>query len=120
MKKMRCFLSNAVIFVLAAGILTGCTSQPGKNIIYETPEQDTEPQTNLTFFGFKYEALNVMAIEDSLHSFMDDYPDINISYDGIKSPKYFEILEKRISTGHGDDIFMVDPGSGIWTAGKTG
>lgn len=63
---------------------------------------------NLTFFGFKYEALNVIAIEDALHGFMDHHPNISIAYDSIKSPDYFDILEKRMATGNGDDIFMVD------------
>lgn len=108
MKKKRCIFSAALTLILTAGILAGCSSQQGKNIIFETPAQDVEPLTNLTFFGFKYEALNVMAIEDSLHNFMDEYPQISISYDSIKSPEYFDILEKRLSTGNGDDIFMVD------------
>ena len=39
---------------------------------------------------------------------MDEHPDITISYDGIKSPEYFDILERRLNTGNGDDIIMVD------------
>ena len=62
----------------------------------------------MTFFGFKYEALNVLAIEDAIHGFMDGSPGVNITYDSIKNPHYFEVLEKRLSTGNGDDIFMVD------------
>ena len=106
--------------LIAALFLTGCGRQ--KITSYEPDTTHASlPETKLTFFGYKYEALNVMAIEDALHGFMDVYPHISISYDGIKSPEYFEVLDKRLDTGNGDDIFMVDHehvlnlgGSGDW------
>ena len=94
--------------VLAAGILAGCSQKQEQNIIYNYTQTEEQPQTDLTFFGYKYEALNVMAIEDALHGFMDEYPDISITYDGIKGTDYYEVLNKRITTGNGDDIIMVD------------
>lgn len=94
--------------VLAAGILAGCSQIQEQNIVYNYTQKEEQPQTNLTFFGYKYEALNVMAIEDALHGFMDEYPDISITYDGIKGSDYYEVLNKRIATGNGDDIIMVD------------
>lgn len=95
-----------VLPALLLGVLSGCNE--GKNIVFEADTGAVQHQTDLTFFGYKYEALNVMAIEDALHGYMDDYPGVNIAYDGIKSPDYFSVLEKRLSTGNGDDIFMVD------------
>ncbi|MCB6609256.1 extracellular solute-binding protein [[Clostridium] symbiosum] len=94
--------------VLAAGILAGCSQIQEQNIVYNYTQKEEQPQTNLTFFGYKYEALNVMVIEDALHGFMDEYPDISITYDGIKGSDYYEVLNKRIATGNGDDIIMVD------------
>lgn len=91
----------------AAGLLAGCSSG-SRNLVFDVSSQNSGPQTELTFFGFKYEALNVLAIEDALHAYMDENPQVSISYDGIKSPGYFDVLAKRISTGNGDDIFMVD------------
>ncbi|MDO4275812.1 MAG: extracellular solute-binding protein [Eubacteriales bacterium] len=108
MSKLKHIFSAVIIAALMAGSIAGCTSQQSKNIIFESQEPEEQSKTNLTFFGFKYEALNVMAIETSLHSFMDENPEISISYDGIKSPEYFNILEKRLDSGNGDDIFMVD------------
>lgn len=103
----RGLMQTAVmVMCLAVCLLSGCGRE--QNIIYDRPAAIDRPQVSLTFFGYKYEALNVMAIEDALHGYMDGCPEINISYDGIKSPEYFEILEKRIATGNGDDIFMVD------------
>ena len=92
--------------LLAAGLLAGCSS--GEHIVFERGPQAAQESIDLTFFGFKYEALNVMAIEDALHGYMDEYPGVSISYDGIKSPEYFEALGKRLATGNGDDVFMVD------------
>ncbi|WP_343250887.1 ABC transporter substrate-binding protein [Diplocloster hominis] len=108
MKKHTHFILFIQIIILVSGMLTGCASGQNQNIIFEFSQEDTESQVPLTFFGFKYEALNVMAIENSLHGFMDKYPDISISYDGIKSPQYFDILEKRMATGNGDDVIMLD------------
>lgn len=106
--KKKCMIPCILALLITAGTLGACTSSKGENIVFSNGAEEFEPQVSMTFFGFKYEALNVTAIEDSLHHFMDEYPDITISYDGIKSPDYFEILEKRLSTGNGDDIFMVD------------
>lgn len=94
--------------ILMTGILAGCSEKQEKNIVFNYAQKEEQPQTNLTFFGNKYEALNVMAIEDALHGFMDEHPDISITYDGIKGVEYYEVLNKRIATGNGDDIIMVD------------
>lgn len=104
--KKRSLLAGALTVALAASLLCGCTEK--QNIVFQEDEAQGAPQTSLTFFGFKYEALNVVAIEEALHGYMDAYPDVNISYDGIKSPQYYEVLGKRLATGNGDDIFMVD------------
>lgn len=91
---------------LCAGLLGGCAAE--ENMVIEAPAREERQETRLTFFGFKYEALNVQAIEDALHGYMDEYPEISISYDGIKSPGYYDVLNKRMDTGNGDDVIMVD------------
>ena len=102
-------IPGLLVLLTAAGALGGCISgSKEKNMVIDISTETLGPSVSLTFFGFKYEPLNVMAIEHSLHRFMDEYPEITISYDGIKSPEYFEVLDKRLSTGNGDDIFMTD------------
>lgn len=108
MGKQKRMVKLCMIPVLALGLVSGCSKNQSENIIFESANQAVAPQTELSFFGFKYEALNVTAIEEALHRFMLTYPDIIISYDGIKSPEYFDVLEKRLSTGNADDIIMVD------------
>lgn len=105
-RKQRVVLYAILIFMV--GLLNGCLPAKSENIVFDSARQTLQPQTEITFFGYKYEALNVMAIEEALHGFMEEYPDISISYDGIKSPEYFDVLEKRMNTGNGDDIIMVD------------
>ena len=96
--------------LMIALLLSGCSRQNAT--IYE-PEttQASSTETKLTFFGFKYEAINVAAIEDSLRSFMQKNNRISITYEGIKGVNYYEVLDKRINTKNGDDIFMVDQAS---------
>lgn len=107
MKRLKFMAAGILGLALVILTLGGCAAKPGINIVYEDNDQSA-PSKNLTFFGFKYEALNVMAIEEALHGFMDQHPDISISYDGIKSPAYYDVLAKRLETGNGDDIIMVD------------
>lgn len=107
MTKQKRAFAACLAAVAAVGLLGGCSSS--KNIVFDAdPQASPQPQAQLTFFGFKYEALNVLAIEHALHGYMDLYPGVNIAYDGIKSPAYFEVLQKRLDTGNGNDIFMVD------------
>lgn len=96
--------------LIAALFLTGCGRQ--KITSYEPDTTHASlPETKLTFFGYKYEAINVTAIEDSLRDFMQENEHISITYEGIKGVDYYEVLDKRISTKNGDDIFMVDQAS---------
>lgn len=88
-------------------IVSGCSS-PTSSFYEPENTKDQTTEKRLTFFGFKYEALNVQAIEKALHGYMDKHTDTNIMYEGIKGIDYYDILGKRITTGHTDDIFMVD------------
>ena len=103
----RGFLAASALGLAAAlaPSLPGCSTS--KNIVVgETA--DVEVDTRLTFFGFKYESINVMAIEDILRAYMDEHPNVSVSYEGIKSLPYYEALVKRLDSGNGDDVFMID------------
>lgn len=111
-------------FLAAAGAVTAAVLAPGlvgcatsKNIVVERPST-TQVDTQLTFFGFKYEPLNVDVIEDILRGYMDEHPDVSIVYEGIKSRPYFEALEKRMASGNGDDVFMVNHDTVLAFEGK--
>lgn len=102
--------NSTLLSLLSVLLLTGCSRQ---NATTYEPEitQASSVETKLTFFGYKYEALNVAAIEDSLQSYMQQHNRVSITYESIKGTDYYEILEKRIDTHNGDDIFMVDQAS---------
>lgn len=92
--------------VLSAGVLllAGCKS---RNIVVNYGELDTEPVT-ITFFGNKYETENVTVIEEIISGFMEENPDIRVSYESLKGAEYYEALDKRMKAGKGDDVFMVN------------
>lgn len=92
------------LFLLPALLAAGCSGR-GKVEIYT---ENTEPRVELTFFGNKYEPENVVVIEEILTTFMEENPDIRISYESLKGNDYYDALMKRMNTGNGDDIFMVN------------
>lgn len=103
----RAFVAGAAGLALLAFApsLAGCSTE--KNIVMDDPKS-AGADKQLSFFGFKYEPLNVSAIEEILHGYMDEHPGTSIVYEGIKSRPYFEALKKRLAAGQGDDVFMVD------------
>ena len=88
-----------------ASALAGCSAN--KNVVVEVSDVE-QAGVQLTFFGNKYEPLNVNAIEAILRSYMDEHPDVSIVYESIKGASYYDALEKRLSTDHSDDVFVVD------------
>ena len=91
--------------VLAGTLLLGGCSKGNK---VENFEEQQSSVTTITFFGNKYEPGNVTVIESILSEFMEENPDIRVSYESLKGAEYFEALEKRMETGKGDDVFMVN------------
>ena len=47
-------------------------------------------------------------IEQIISSFMKENPDICVSYESVKGNEYYEALRKRMASGNGDDVFMVN------------
>ncbi len=91
--------------------LTGCSGDISNRVqVVEKGSQDT---VNLTFFGNKADESNVHVIEKIMSDFMKEHPDIVITYESIKGTDYYATLNKRMETGNGDDIFMVNHDSVI-------
>lgn len=85
-------------------LLTGCG---GKNEVFNYDEPDYEI-TTITFFGNKYEPENVEVIEEILSGFMEENPDIRVSYESMKGNDYYDALKKRVASGNGNDVFMIN------------
>lgn len=62
----------------------------------------------LSVYGYKADALNLKGIEKILNRFMDQNPDIIVTYEGVKGVEYWNALERRAQANVLDDVFMVD------------
>ena len=87
-------------------LLAGCGIAEDK--IVNISDRHSKPSVSLTFFGNKVEPGNVKAIETILNKYMQMHPEVQISYESLKGNEYFKILETRLRSGNGDDIFIID------------
>ncbi|MDE1471309.1 ABC transporter substrate-binding protein [Eubacterium limosum] len=108
MKRKDQMIGSAFLCALLCLLMavSGCQSMEDQN--YTVPAAEKSETVNLKFFGNKNEALNVVAIEEILKAYMEEYPDVNITYESVKGADYFDVLMKRIRSGNGDDIFMIN------------
>lgn len=93
-----------VLFVFIILVFTGCNGR-SEVVNYEEVNKDT---ITITFFGFKYEPENVIVIEEIISQFMKENPQIRVSYECLKGIEYFEVLKKRLASGKGNDVIMVN------------
>lgn len=100
-RKRTGFCAAVLAFICAAG---GCGSG---NEVVNLPDNGKEV-ISLSFFGNKYEPENVTVIEEILSSFIEENPDIRVSYESLKGTEYYDALRKRMAAGKGDDVFMVN------------
>lgn len=82
---------------------TGCQDK-SINIV----DTNNTKQIELNFYGYKSEAINVIAIEEILQDYMSENPNITITYESVKGIEYYEVLKKRLASSNYDDIFMID------------
>lgn len=97
--------TGAAALILATVLLAAGCSEKNEVVSQEGAEEDV---TTLTFFGNKNEPENVTVIEEIISSFMKDNPDIRVSYESLKGTEYYDALAKRMASGKGDDVFMVN------------
>ena len=93
-----------ILSALILCILSGCIEN-SRVVNYDGQDEET---TTITFFGNKYEPENVTVIEEIISGFMTENPDIRVSYESLKGTEYFEALRKRMDSGKGNDVFMVN------------
>ncbi|MBO5032778.1 MAG: extracellular solute-binding protein [Lachnospiraceae bacterium] len=109
---MRRVIERICVIISCAVLLTmlgGCMNHKKSAVILdERMEIAWETEKEITFFGFRTEAWRLVAIENALHGFMDENPNVTATYEGIKEPDYWDILEKRSNAGVLDDVIMTD------------
>lgn len=97
-------ISLCIAALILAFMFEGCSSG-NMTVSYQDSQEDI---TTITFFGNKYEPENVTVIEEIISGFMDENPNIRVSYESLKGTNYYETLEKRMAAGKGNDVFMVN------------
>ena len=103
--KKRNVISLLLAAVMVALSLGGCASSGNRG---EIVSKNDKEQVNITFFGNKADESNIHVIEKILRNFMKENPNIIITYEAIKGTEYYDTLLKRMGSGNGDDIFVVD------------
>ena len=93
--------------LLALGlVLQGCGGDSARTKTMTTNKN--KEKVVLTFYGNKVEARDVAVIENILNDYMKANPHVSITYESLKGAEYYKILDKRLDSKNGDDIFIVD------------
>lgn len=109
---MKRLLATVLAALMALGLLTGCGQKAPKDMrIYGEKTSDSSQETfdgvTVNFFGYKADAMNLVAIESAIHGFMEDNPGIEIVYEGIKGTSYVDAFRLREENNTLDDLFMI-------------
>ena len=94
--------------ILMSVILTGCSQRSSEIMLIENEPSEEQEHMFLSVFGYKADALNLIAIEKILNRFMEENPDIIVNYEGVKGIEYWKAFERRAEANVLDDVFMVD------------
>ncbi len=96
--------------VCAIGIFAALISLkwPMRENIVHNYDENNIPSIEISFFGNKYEPKNVEVLEEIITGFMQERPDVSLSYESLKGAAYYEALRKRAEAGKINDIYMVD------------
>ena len=62
-------------------------------MLIENEPSEEQEHMFLSVFGYKADALNLIAIEKILNRFMEENPDIIVNYEGVKGIEYWKALK---------------------------
>ena len=106
---MKKTTSLIMVLVLILSMLWGCGQADGTVV---TVDSSGKGKTTLHFFANKWEENNVRVMEELITEFMKENKDIKVVYESMKGTEYYEVLKKRMLSGNGDDVFMVNHDTG--------
>ncbi len=108
MKTEKRAIAMLTACIMVSSMVGGCgkEQQDSQILLYDPVEEQQD--IRLSMLGYKADSLNLLAIEEALHGFMEQNPGVNITYEGIKGSTYWDALTKRAYYGTLDDIIMVD------------
>ena len=103
---MRKIVLCLLMFMFVAALMAACGKQSPNQV--QSLGKKEGATVKLTFFGNKADESNVHVIEKIMMNYMNEHPDVVISYESLKGRQYYETLDKRMANSSGDDIFIVD------------
>jgi len=111
MRKKFYILAKIMACVIVVTFCGGCGSEKNSRVIIDDNGADINEKTNtteITFYGYKADAMNLLVIEDVIHDFMNEYENIKVTYEGVKGATYWEAFDLRVDADVLEDIIMVD------------
>ena len=96
--------------ILMSVILTGCSQRSSEIMLIENEPSEEQEHMFLSVFGYKADALNLIAIEKILNRFMEENPDIIVNYEGVKGIEYWKAFERRAEA----NVWLIMTGLSIW------
>lgn len=106
-KRMKLYKIILAAF-LALALMSGCSQRSSEIMLIENEPLAEQAHIFLSVYGYKADALNLMAIESILDRYMEQNTDIIVTYEGVKGVDYWNALERRAQSNVLDDVFMVD------------
>lgn len=103
------FLALAFLLLFAFLFIESSTA-PKDVFPYEVEKSQ---QVILTYFGDQISGSAISALEDLISRYQKNAPDVSILYEGRRSTpqdgrSYDELLLRRLDSGYGDDLFIVN------------
>ncbi len=101
---------KALAAAVSLSLLAGCNTAPNDAHIYGNIEEvpmDSSENITVNLFGYKTDPANLMAIENAIHGFMNENPNIEIVYEGIEGEVFVEAFKLRAQNNNLDDMFMI-------------
>ncbi|MDE7464559.1 MAG: extracellular solute-binding protein, partial [Clostridiales bacterium] len=89
-------------------LLCGCSTADNGDVITITDGDTKDKSEIVTYYGFKADAINLIAIEKAVDDFNAAHSKINIVYEGVKGKPYWSAFDRRLAANALDDIFMVN------------
>ncbi|WP_251159055.1 ABC transporter substrate-binding protein [Caniella muris] len=103
----RAFVAACGLGVASLATL-GCSRWADSPVFY-APEAEAAQSVTLTVLGTPGPYLGHSPLAGAVDPFMGENPEVLLTYDEVEGDLYATAFERRLSTGHLDDVFTVDP-----------
>ncbi|MEE0199125.1 MAG: extracellular solute-binding protein [Muricomes sp.] len=106
-KRMKLYKIVLSIFLVSA-LMSGCSHRSNEIMLIENEPLAEQEHIFLSVYGYKADAHKLTAIESILNRYMEQNPEVIVTYEGVKGIDYWNAFERRVQANGLDDVFMVD------------